>query len=67
MARFGIEVDKLYRRFLLYPDGKDDEVNIYGEGKREGKKVYTIGEAKPQLGRRTPPFRSLMMTRADGM
>ena len=49
---FGIEVDKLYRRFLLYPDGKDDEINIYGEGKREGQKVYVIGEANAQLGRR---------------
>ena len=49
---FGIEVDKLYRRFLLYPDGKDDEANIYGEGKREGKKVYVIGEAKAPLGKR---------------
>lgn len=50
---FGIEVDKLYRRFLLYPDGKDDEANIYGEGKREGKKVYVIGEAKAPLANGT--------------
>ena len=49
---FGLEVDRLYRRFLIYPDGKDDEVNIYGEGKRDGQKVYVIGEAKAQLGRR---------------
>lgn len=49
---FGVEVGRLYRRFLLYPDSKDDEVNIYGEGKRNGQKIYVIGEAKAQLGRR---------------
>lgn len=49
---FGAEVGRLYRRFLLYPDGRDDEINIYGEGKRNGQKVYVIGEAKAQLGRR---------------
>ena len=49
---FGVEVGRLYRRFLLYPDGTDDEINIYGEGKRNGQKVYVIGEAKAQLGRR---------------
>ncbi|MBW1677808.1 MAG: hypothetical protein JRJ79_14690 [Deltaproteobacteria bacterium] len=49
---FGAEVGRLYRRFLLYPDGRDDEINIYGEGKRNGQKVYVIGEAKARLGRR---------------
>ena len=49
---FGIEVGRLYRRFLVYPDGRDDEVNIYGEGIRNGQRVYVIGEAKAQLGRR---------------
>jgi hypothetical protein len=48
---FGLEVDRLYRRFLIYPDGKDDELNIYGEGQHDGKKVYVVGEAKAQLGR----------------
>ena len=49
---FGVEVGRLYRRFLVYPDGKDDEVNIYGKGRRNGGEVYVIGEAKAQLGRR---------------
>ncbi len=49
---FGVEVGRLYRRFLVYPDGRDDEINIYGEGARNGERVYVIGEAKAQLGRR---------------
>lgn len=49
---FGIKTKgQIARRFIEYPDGRDDEVNIYGEGELKGKKVYIIGEAKAQLGK----------------
>ena len=49
---FGIEVKELKRRFLIYPDGTEDELNVYGEGLRGDRKVYIVGEGKAQLGRR---------------
>ena len=49
---FGIEVKELKRRFLIYPDGGEDELNVYGEGLRSDRKVYIVGEGKAQLGRR---------------
>ena len=49
---FGVSVPTLYRRFIFYPDGGEDELNIYGEGSRNGEKVFVIGEAKVRLSRR---------------
>ena len=43
---YGIEVEVLDRRNIIYPDGRFDEVNIYAEGKRDGERVYLIGECK---------------------
>lgn len=50
--RYTIEVkDKLVRKFVKY-NGKHDEINIFGQGKRRGKKLYIIGEAKSRLSKR---------------
>ena len=49
---FGLKIEVLDRRFIEYPDGGDDEINIYGEGLLNEEKVYVIGESKSQLGRR---------------
>jgi len=43
---YGVKVEVLDRRNILYPDGNFDEVNIYVEGKKNGKKVYLLGECK---------------------
>ncbi len=48
--RLGLDVRAMDRRFLEYPDGKDDEINIYGEGVLEGEPVVVIGESKAHLG-----------------
>jgi len=48
----GIEIQVMDRRYIVYADGQDDELNIYGEGLLEGKKVYVIGESKSQLGKK---------------
>jgi hypothetical protein len=49
---FGVDISgEIKRRFIVYPSGKDDEINIYGEGMLEGQEVYIIGESKAQLGK----------------
>lgn len=49
-AEFGIEVDRRYRRNLLYSRDRFDEINIYGEGRKNGKKLLVIGKSKAQFG-----------------
>jgi hypothetical protein len=43
---YGVEVETVDRRNVIYPDGRFDEVNIYVEGRRNGERVYIIGECK---------------------
>jgi len=45
-SEFGVEVEIVERRNIVYPDGRYDEVNVYIEGKKDGRKVYVIGECK---------------------
>ncbi len=49
---YGVETEVLDRRNIVYPDGRFDEANIYVEGKRNGRKVYIIGECKARPGKR---------------
>jgi len=50
---FGLELDTpLRRRFIPDRDGALLEVNIIGAGRRDGRKVTVIGEAKIQLSKR---------------
>ncbi len=47
---YQISVDRLYRKNLVYSSKKYDEINIYGEGQRNGTRVFVIGECKAQFG-----------------
>jgi len=48
--RFGIRVeDRLLRQFIEYPDGREEEVNIFGKARKNGKIIYIIGESKTHL------------------
>ncbi|MGC8977448.1 MAG: chordopoxvirus fusion protein [Candidatus Ratteibacteria bacterium] len=48
--RYGIEIeDRLLRKFIEYPDGKEEEINVYGKGKMNGKEIFIIGESKTHL------------------
>lgn len=48
--RYNITVEgRLSRRFIEYPDGKEEEINIIGKGRIDSRKVNIIGEAKSQL------------------
>jgi DNA repair exonuclease SbcCD ATPase subunit len=49
---FAIEVELVDRRNIVYPDGKFDEINIYIEGRKNGQKVYVIGECKARPGKK---------------
>jgi hypothetical protein len=49
----GVQVEgRLIRRFVEYPDGGMDEVNILGEGRRGESDISIVGEAKARLGKR---------------
>ncbi len=51
-TRYNVEVEKLYRTNVVYSLEKDkyDEVNIFGEGFRNGQKLYVVGECKARFG-----------------
>ena len=44
----GVEVEDLVRRFFTV-EGEEVEINLYGEGLREGRRVYILGEAKSRI------------------
>lgn len=48
--RFNLDVEKLYRKNIVYSIDHFDEINIYGEARRKGKKLFVIGECKSQFG-----------------
>ena len=54
------------RRFIVYPSGKDDEINIYGEGVLEGREVYIIGESKAQIGKSDVRVFTKLLKRVKG-
>ncbi|MGC9045584.1 MAG: chordopoxvirus fusion protein [Thermodesulfovibrio sp.] len=50
MEDFGIDVEgRLIRDFIELPDGRYEEVNIFGKGRKNGKELIIVGEAKTQL------------------
>ncbi len=48
---YDLQVKAALRRFIEYPDGRTDELNIYAEGLRQGKPLALIGECKSQPGK----------------
>jgi septal ring factor EnvC (AmiA/AmiB activator) len=52
-AEHGVRVQgRLVRRFVQYPEGGEDEVNIFGEGRKGEWRVSIVGEAKMHLAKR---------------
>jgi hypothetical protein len=49
---YGIDARIVERKNLIYPDGRFDEMNIYVEGIKDGKKIFVIGECKAQPGKK---------------
>ena len=50
---YGIRVEGKFKRcYLTDRKGKKIEVNIYGKGIKDGKKIVIIGESKPKLSKR---------------
>ncbi len=52
LKEYGVKAKILDRRNIIYPDGGFDEANIYVEGRRNGEKVYVIGECKARPGKK---------------
>ena len=47
---FGVDVERLFRKNIVYSRDRFDEINIYGEVMGDGEKVYVVGECKAQFG-----------------
>ena len=47
---YGVKLGRLHRRNLVYSPDRYDEINIFGEAQKNGKKLYVIGECKAQFG-----------------
>ncbi|MEM4329056.1 MAG: hypothetical protein QXI50_05275, partial [Candidatus Caldarchaeum sp.] len=47
----GINVEELQRKFIQV-DGEEVEVNLYGEGSRNGERIVVIGETKAKIYKR---------------
>ncbi len=62
----GIDIQVMDRRYIVYADGKDDEINVYGEGLENGKKVYVIGESKSQFGKKDADRFQKLIQRVSG-
>ena len=61
-----IDIQVMDRRYIVYADGKDDEINIYGEGLENGEKVYVIGESKSQFGKKDADRFQKLIQRVSG-
>jgi hypothetical protein len=48
LREYGVEVERLERRYFFL-DGEEIEVNLYGEGLRDGRKILIIGESKSRI------------------
>jgi len=51
-SRFGMDIGLVDRRNIFYTDGNYDEINLYCEGAKAGKRIFIIGEAKAQPGKK---------------
>ena len=49
---FGLEVESLDRKNVIYPDGRYDEVNILARGSLNGETGYLVGECKAKPGKK---------------
>ncbi|MGQ9571394.1 MAG: hypothetical protein ACUVWN_06710 [bacterium] len=48
---FGVVIEGDLERTFIQHDQGGDEVNIYGNGRLDGRKVHIIGESKVQIGK----------------
>jgi hypothetical protein len=52
LSEHGISVERrLVRRFVEYPGGRTDEVDLFGRGRRNGTELTIVGEAKARPGK----------------
>ena len=51
-VEYGIKVESVERKNLVYDNGSYDEINIFAQGTKAGRTVYIIGECKAQPGKK---------------
>lgn len=49
---FGVDVTSVERKYVFYPNGQHDEINIYAEGTKDGRPAFIFGECKAQPGKK---------------
>lgn len=65
---FDIRVEgRLIRKYIEYPDGRHDEVNIFGKAKKNGKEVWVIGESKIRISKKEINDFLKMVERLEGI
>ncbi len=53
---FNLEVEgRLIRKYIEYPDGRHDEVNIFGKAKKNGRDLWVVGESKVRMSKKECP------------
>jgi hypothetical protein len=62
----GIKATIVKRKNLIYPNGKFDELNIYVEGTKDGRKAFLIGECKAKVGKKDVERFHQMIERVKG-
>ena len=63
LNQYNAVINKVERKNVKYANGAYDEVNLYLEGERNGKKIYIIGESKAQPGKKDVDKFDLMLKR----
>ncbi len=63
LNQYNAVISKVERKNVKYANGSYDEVNLYLEGKINGKKTYIIGESKAQPGKKDIDKFDLMLKR----
>ena len=51
-VEYGIKVESVERKNLVYDNGSYDEINIFAQGTKAGRTVYLLGECKAQPGKK---------------
>ena len=65
LNQYNAVINKVERKNVKYANGAYDEVNLYLEGERNGKKIYIIGESKAQPGKKDVDKFDLMLKRLE--
>jgi hypothetical protein len=58
---------RLIRKYIEYPDGRHDEVNIFGKAKKDCKEIWVVGESKVRISKKEINDFLKMVERLDSL